>query len=83
MCILGARFPSREQVLLYFIYLHQNQKKTVAQATAETSVKIKDIYKKANLPCLTEANIRLSIKKLHNEYMKLKERKIARQKEQT
>ena len=73
--ILGARLPSREQVLLFFAHLHQEQKKTVPVCVAETSLKLQTIWEKARLPTKTEANIRKNIKNLYDKYLTLKKEK--------
>lgn len=70
--ILGARLPSREQVLLFFMYQHQVLKKSIPDSVSATSEKLKNIWGKAKLTTKTDANIRKNIKKLFEEYQALK-----------
>lgn len=71
----GSLLPSKEQVLLFFIHQHQQLKMPIAEATIQTSNKLKEIWAKARLPTKTEANIHLSIKKLYQDYLQLRKEK--------
>ena len=57
---LGARLPSKEQVLLVFIY-HKEMKETLSNAAKSTSAKLQEVWRKANIPVKTEENIRAGI----------------------
>lgn len=70
--ILGARLPSREQVLLFFLYQRQVLKKSVPDSVSATSEKLKSIWDKARLTTKTDVNIRRNVKKLFEEYNALK-----------
>lgn len=68
---LGARLPSKEQVLLVFIHHHKEIKETLSEAAKSTSTKLQVIWKRANIPVKTEENIRAGIQKLYKEYQSL------------
>ena len=68
---LGARLPSKEQVLLVFIYHHKEMKETLSDAAKSTSTKLQEVWRKANIPVKTEENIRAGIQKLYKEYQNL------------
>jgi hypothetical protein len=68
---LGARLPSREHVLLVFIYHHKEMKETLSAAAKSTSIKLQQVWNKANIPVMTEENIRAGIQKLYKEYQNL------------
>ncbi|CAH0561738.1 unnamed protein product [Brassicogethes aeneus] len=65
---LGARLPSKEPVLLVFIYHHKEMKETLSGAAKSTSTKLQEVWRKANIPVKTEENIRAGIQKLYKEY---------------
>lgn len=68
---LGARLPSKEQVLLVFIYHHKNMKETLNVAAKSTSTKLQEVWRKVNIPVKTEENIRAGIQKLYKEYQNM------------
>ena len=68
--ILGARLPSKEQVLLHLLY-HIEEGKALSKATTATMDEVKKIWERASLPTMTDANLRKKIKKLYAEYKKL------------
>lgn len=68
---LGARLPSKEQVLLVFINHHKEEKETLSSACKSTSIKLQEVWKKANIPVKTEENIRSNTQKLFKEYQSL------------
>lgn len=72
---LGARLPSKEQVLLVFLHHHKEQKETLSEAAKSTSIKLQEIWKKANIPVKTEVNIRAGIKNLYKEYQNMAKEK--------
>lgn len=54
---LGARLPSKEQVLLVFIYHRKENKETLSDAAKSTSSKLQEVWMRANIPVKTEENI--------------------------
>lgn len=72
---LGARLPSKEQVLLVFIYHHKEMKEALSDAAKSTSTKLQEVWRKANIPVKTEKNIRAGIQKLYKEYQNLSKEK--------
>ena len=68
---LGARLPSKEQVLLVFIYHHKEMKETLSDAANSTSTKLQEVWRKANIPVKTKENIHAGIQKLYKEYQNL------------
>src|SRR6476469_7106740 len=68
---LGARLPAIEQVLLFFMYHHKEMKETLCSAAKSTSNKLQDVWKQANIPVMTEENIRAGIQKVYKEYQSL------------
>ncbi|KAM4041451.1 uncharacterized protein ACNLHF_012478 isoform 1-T2 [Anomaloglossus baeobatrachus] len=68
---LGARLPSKEQVLLVFIYYHKEMKETLSCAAKSTTIKLQEVWKNASIPVMTEENIRTRIQKLYKEYQHL------------
>jgi|SRR6218665_1419716 len=69
---LGTRLPSLEDVFLVFLHQHQEQRETLKEATKSTSLKLREVWEKANLPVKAEHVIRHNIRNLHNEYVSLK-----------
>lgn len=67
----GARLPSKEEVLLVFIYHHREMKETLSDADKSTSTKLQEVWRKANIPVKTEKNVPVGIQKLYNEYKNL------------
>ncbi|XP_053560768.1 uncharacterized protein LOC128651812 [Bombina bombina] len=68
---LGARLPSKEQVLLVFIYHHKEMKETLSDAAKSIRTKLQEVWRKANIPVKTGENIRAGIQKLYKEYQNL------------
>lgn len=75
---LGARLPSKEQVLLVFIHHHKELKNMLSVAAKSTSIKLQEVWQKANIPVMTEENIRARIQKLYKEYQVLAKEKSRR-----
>jgi len=66
---LGTRLPSWEDVLLVCFHHHQEQRETLPEAAKSTSLKLHEVWKKANLPVKVEHMIRRNIRNLHNDYV--------------
>ncbi|GBM05013.1 hypothetical protein AVEN_60212-1 [Araneus ventricosus] len=65
---LGARLPSKEQVLFVFIYHHKEMKETLSDAAKSTSTKLQEVWRKESISVKTEENIRTGIQKLYKVY---------------
>lgn len=65
---LETRLSSRENVLLVFHHHYQFKKKILLKAAKSTSLKLHEVWGKANLPVQAEQVIRCNIRNLHNEY---------------
>src|SRR6218665_3351614 len=69
---LGARLPSREDVLLVCLHNHKEQRETLPEAANSTSLKLHEVWENANLTVKAEHVIRRNIRKFHNDYVSLK-----------
>lgn len=67
--------PTKEEVLQYFYYLHEESKKTISSSTATVASKIIEIYKELQVPLKDQRNIVRSIKALYKKYRFLKKNK--------
>ena len=69
---LGSRLPSREDVLLVLLHHHQELRETLPEALKSVSLKLHEVWGKANIPVKAEFRIRHNIKSLYTEYTSLK-----------
>lgn len=63
--------PSREQVLLCIMYPHKEMKETLSAAAKSTSIKLREVWRRANIPVMMEENISAGSQKLYKEYQTL------------
>jgi len=62
----------REDVLLVFLHHHKEQRETLPEAAKSTSLKLHEMWEKANLPVKAEQVIHRNIRNFHNVYVSLK-----------
>lgn len=70
--ITTARLPSKRQVLQKFLFHHQTEKQTVAQAIKMTIPAVLEYWEKARVPAQRVDNAERKLKKLHQEYADLR-----------
>ena len=70
--IYGSKLPSNRQVLSFFFYNHFVQQKTVSESVHLTLAKIFTFWGKARLPCSDKSVCVKKVKKLYNEYLRVK-----------
>lgn len=73
--ILGAKLPSKEQVLSVFLHHHMTKNKSVSESAAIVTSEVEAYWKKARLPVQRKDKIIEKIKKLFNQWKLLKKNK--------
>lgn len=74
---LGNRLPSRKELLSVFLFHHVDKKEFVSAAAGFTTIKILDVWKKANIPTSNPSYIKNKVMKFFSDlktFKKLKNR---------
>ena len=70
--ITGAKLPSKQQVLSYFLYQHLHLKEVVRTAASATVKKLEDFWNRARIPLKHKQDIIKKVEKLFAEWQALK-----------
>lgn len=70
--IAGAKLPSKQQVLSYFLHCHLKQKETVRFAATRTVEKVQEFWDKARIPVRHKQDMTKKVEKLFTEWTALK-----------
>ena len=73
--ILGAKLPSKEQVLSVFLHHHITKNKSVSESADIVSGEVEAYWQKARLPLQRKDKIKEKVKKLFNQWKFLKKNK--------
>ena len=80
--ILGAKLPSKEQVLSVFLHHHMTLNKGVSESASIVTSEVEAYWKKARLPVQRNDKIQEKVKKLFNQWKLLKKNKGRRGKQE-
>ncbi|XP_050541482.1 uncharacterized protein LOC126905632 [Daktulosphaira vitifoliae] len=70
--MLGKQLPTKRNVLGHFIYLHNVEKKTIADTAIDCSKHIIQVWSKTEFPIKLKCNIISKIKLLYTQWINLK-----------
>ena len=73
--ILGAKLPSKEQVLSVFLHHHMTLNKGISESASIVTSEVEAYWKKARLPVQRNDKIQEKVKKLFNQWKLLKKNK--------